>query len=50
MEEVEEKWSDIGDDVTEIPVTPYKKDVLVDLFGVAWMPYHVVESEGRKIE
>ena len=50
LEEVEEKWSEIADDITEISVTPYKKDVLVDLFGVAWMPYHVVESEGRRME
>ncbi len=50
LEEVEEKWSEIADDITEISVTPYKKDVLVDLFGVAWMPYHVVESEGRRLE
>ena len=50
LEEVEEKWSEIADDITEISVTPYKKDVLVDLFGVAWMPYHVVESEGRMLE
>ena len=50
LEEVERKWSDIVEDVTEIPIAPYKKDVLVDLFGVAWMPYHVVETEGRRIE
>ncbi len=43
LEEVNQKWSDIVDDVTEIPVTPYKKDILVDLFGVAWVPYHVVQ-------
>ena len=50
IEEVEEKWSEVADDIIEISVTPYKKDVLVDLFGVAWMPTHVVESEGRRIE
>ena len=50
LEEVEEKWSEVADDIIEISVTPYKKDVLVDLFGVAWMPTHVVETEGRRIE
>jgi hypothetical protein len=28
-------------------VTPFKKDILIDVFGVAWMPYHVVEVEGK---
>lgn len=49
LEDVKQKWSDIADDMTEIPVTPYKKDVLVDLFGVAWMPYHLVQI-GEKTE
>jgi type II secretory pathway component PulJ len=43
LEEVNQKWSDIADDMTEITVTPYKKDILVDLFGVAWVPYHLVQ-------
>ena len=50
IEDVGDKWGDLANDVTEISVKPYKKDVLVDLFGVAWMPYHVVEAEGRTLE
>jgi hypothetical protein len=50
LEEINEKWGEIANDVTEIPVHPYKKDILLDLFGVAWMPYHVVEVEGRQME
>ncbi|RMH02163.1 MAG: ATP-binding protein [Chloroflexi bacterium] len=45
--EIENKWAEIAADVTEIPVTPYKKDVDVTLFGVAWFPYHLVETDGR---
>jgi hypothetical protein len=43
LDEINEKWSEIADDETEITITPYKKDVKIDLFGVAWFPYHVVE-------
>ncbi|MBE9523712.1 MAG: DUF87 domain-containing protein [Chloroflexi bacterium] len=50
IEEVKNKWSDIVDDVSEIPIQPYKKDILIDLFGVAWMPYHVVKSESGTLE
>ncbi|MEN8172826.1 MAG: DUF87 domain-containing protein [Chloroflexota bacterium] len=49
IEGVKNKWADIVDDVSEIPVQPYKKDILIDLFGVAWMPYHLVEVEGETI-
>ena len=44
---VEEKWEEIAAKIDEISVTPYKKDILVEVFGVAWMPYHLVESGGK---
>ncbi len=50
VDEINDRWAGIANEVTEIPVTPYKKDVLVELFGVAWFPYHVVEAEGRFLE
>jgi hypothetical protein len=43
LQEVNSRWGEIANRVSEIPVTPYKKDVLVDLFGVAWLPYHLVQ-------
>ncbi len=50
VDELEEKWMDIAEDVTEIPIQPYKKDILVDMFGVGWMPYHVIDDDGRPVE
>ncbi len=50
LQDVKDKWADIADDMTEIPVRPFKKDILVDLFGVAWMPYHIVQAGGRTLE
>jgi len=50
LQEVNDKWADIADDMTEIPVRPYKKDILVDLFGVAWMPHHIVQAGDRILE
>ncbi len=49
LDELEEKWDEIAADVTDIPVTPYKKDVSVELFGVAWMPYHLVR-DGERVD
>jgi hypothetical protein len=45
IEAAKKKWVEIGDDMELISVHPYKKDILVDLFGVAWMPYHLIEAE-----
>jgi hypothetical protein len=48
--ETRDKWERIVADVSEIRVSPYKKDILIDRFGVAWFPYHVVDSGGRILE
>ena len=47
---IKEKWIEISDDMELIAIHPYKKDILVDLFGVAWLPYHIVEAGGRRFE
>jgi hypothetical protein len=47
---IEEKWAGIASRVTEMPVTPFRKDILVEFFGVAWMPYHLVEAGGELLE
>ena len=44
LQEVEEKWADIIADTSELTVTPYKKDIDADLFGVAWLPAHLVKD------
>ena len=45
--QLEQGWSAKGNDISEITITPLKKDIFVELFGVAWVPYYVVEIEGR---
>lgn len=50
VDEVEEKWEELAGQVEEISVTPYKKDILVEVFGVAWMPFHRVDVGGKLIE
>lgn len=47
LDDLEEKWTAIAEDVTEIKVTPYKKDIVIELFGVAWMPMHLLQIDGR---
>ena len=47
MAEVRGKWQELQKEVTDIPVTPYKKDILIELFGVIWFPYHLLEDNGR---
>ncbi|HUF39920.1 MAG TPA: DUF87 domain-containing protein [Anaerolineales bacterium] len=47
---IKSHWSEALEHVDEIPVAPYKKDILVELFGVAWLPYLLVESSAGTFE
>ena len=50
LEEVNERWEQIAGQTTEIQVTPYKKDIQLEMFGVAWYPHFVVRSVGKILE
>jgi hypothetical protein len=49
LEEVNNRWGEIANQIKELPIAALKKDVLLDLFGVAWMPYHLVKI-GENVE
>jgi hypothetical protein len=47
---VADKWEQIAAEVDEIGVNPFKKDIMVTMYGVAWVPYHVVQEGNRTRE
>jgi len=50
LEDLRLHWEEVTADMTEIPVKPYKKDIRIDYFGVAWFPYHIVQKEQDFLE
>ncbi|MEN6482096.1 MAG: hypothetical protein ABFD29_07965 [Anaerolineaceae bacterium] len=44
VDQVKERWANSANDITEIPVTALKKDIFVEIFGIAWVPYYLVRS------
>jgi hypothetical protein len=49
-QQVNEDWAKKVDDVSEVTVTPLRKDIFMDLFGMAWSPYFVIKSGSQTIE
>ncbi len=49
-EDVNARWGDVVNKITEITLNPKKTDIYVNLFGVAWTPYYLVEVGGQKME
>jgi len=50
IDEINSRWGDVVNDTSEVTVAPKKTDIYVELFGVAWMPYYLVESGGGTVE
>jgi hypothetical protein len=44
LQAVNDKWGEVANQITEIPISAQKSDILLDFFGVAWMPYHLVKT------
>jgi len=50
IDEINARWGDVVNDISELTVTPRKSDIYLEFFGVAWMPYYLVESGGGRVE
>ncbi|WP_457627242.1 helicase HerA domain-containing protein [Oceanithermus sp.] len=44
VNEIEDRWEELAEEVEQIAVTSYKKDIALEFFGVAWVPYYIVGS------
>jgi hypothetical protein len=42
---LKETWARVVEDVVQLPVAPYKKDIFVEMFGVLWQPYYAFPQE-----
>jgi hypothetical protein len=49
-EDVNTHWGDVVNQITEITLNPKKTDIYVNLFGVAWTPYYLVDAGGQPME
>lgn len=50
IDAISDYWGNVVNDISEVTVTPKKTDIFMELFGVAWMPYYLVESGGEMVE
>jgi ribosomal protein S11 len=48
--EINDRWGQMVNDIDEVTVAPKKTDIYIKLFGVAWLPYYVVQFGGQTLE
>ena len=46
---INEKWARVATTVEEYQVTPYKKDISVELFGIGWIPFWYTVVNGQSM-
>jgi hypothetical protein len=45
LEEVKVRWEKAPEQVIEEPVSPYKKNIFIELFGLVWVPYYAYQQD-----
>lgn len=50
VQDANERWSAVVNQVSELPITPKKSDIYVECFGVAWQPYYLVRTHADLYE
>lgn len=49
-DEINDKWGKVVNEISEVTVSPKKTDVFVNLFGVGWLPYYLVNTGAETLE
>ena len=50
IDEISERWGNVVNETSEVSLKPTKTNIFVDDFGVAWMPYYLVEVGDGRVE
>lgn len=46
---VNDKWAKVATEMQPYVITPYKKDIQTELYGIGWIPYYYVELNGQPL-
>lgn len=50
VQALSDRWGALAVQDSEISLAPFKKDIFIELFGVAWFPYHRIQLSQGWIE
>ncbi|MBI1257762.1 MAG: DUF87 domain-containing protein [Chloroflexi bacterium] len=49
VRDLNERWAKIATSIEQYQITPYKKDITVDLFGIGWVPFWYAVVNGQPL-
>jgi chaperonin cofactor prefoldin len=48
--EINSRWGSVVNEISEVSIKPKKTDIYVNLFGVAWKPFYIVQAGDETLE
>jgi hypothetical protein len=48
--EINNRWGSLVNEISEVAVKPKKTDIYVNIFGVAWKPFYIVQAGDETLE
>ena len=48
--EINNRWGSLVNEISEVAIKPKKTDIYVNLFGVAWKPFYIIQAGNETIE
>jgi hypothetical protein len=49
LQEAEDHFAQMVNDVTEVTLNPLKKDILLEVFGLLWQPFFLAQADGEQL-
>jgi len=46
-QEINSRWGQVANEISELTLNPLKKDVLLDVYGIAWLPCYILQTGGQ---
>jgi chaperonin cofactor prefoldin len=48
--EINSRWGSVVNEISEVSIKPKKTDIYINLFGVAWKPFYIVQAGDETLE
>jgi hypothetical protein len=46
---VNDRWARVAQQQSEFVIQPYKKDIMIDMFGIGWIPFYYANINGQSL-
>jgi hypothetical protein len=50
IRQAQERWARAVGAINEVPLTPLRKDIYLEIAALAWIPVYLLQAEGRTLE